>query len=1041
MPKKSWTISSSVASIFDRARKYRAKTTELIILGERVRLYDVSGSTLFLTDYIPELVTALKQAKEIEDQNAKIQEATDANERANTMPTTTPEETAAKTAATTNAAEMLVAANKLPTSSERVAIVNKAEANIDYARDVFIKYFTDNNVDTSNPHAPCDAESARILLSGLKIRFEKIRDKAREVGKNGKDSHEYSVLLSKAIMFSDFIRRLERNPCKVYGEEEPFKMTTTQAELTEDKLTSILRTFVFLVLQGINPVEEEKWKTKFSSFSDVFINLIKNPGLMTEEELREFQASYSTGGLSIPEVVKRVLDSTGADSSANDAALLRSYDDMKGKLREINHLRLNQAIDVHESRSIDFSAFRKIEDLFRVASEQLGNATHTVTVMASAWATVLKHLDDATDKATAADARAAGADATVQAAKAAEKVARDALDAAHTASATERAAAVAAATAAAAALAQAEREKEVALAAARAAREATAALQAVSDKHESDLRQVQGVVREQETRIDNTTRERDALDAVNKDLQTSLARAKASAERRKARADKANAVAASAVAAAAAAAVEHENARAEHERALAEARAASEAAAAQADTKVAAARAAADAELEAASQASSAKNGETSAQHAAELEGAQRAHALQLEAAKKEHDEALAAAQAAATSANQQADMRARSKEQEAAEAAAGARQAQENAEKAAAAAAAATAQLAIVRGQLDEKNRRIEELQGALTAANERARECEETAAQAARNDEAAKAATAAADQRVRQAEEAEAAAKAAAVNMLQRAQGEAQQQAQAAQQQAQAALQQAQAALQQAQSEAATAKQKESETSQQLQAALAELESAKRGVAECEARARQHASEIASKTAGQEDAVKKLRQSLEAQRKLQEQLAESKKDFDASVYLRQVKQLTEERDNAQQKSAESQEAATRLRAEVQRLQAGIRNVSSGLSAASSRRSSVSSEPGSNSARSTYADVVRGQPGPGSVSSVGSVGHHADTMTEARFLGMATMGQKNYLVQHPEFLNKHPQYRRLYEQAVRGQGGGGLNPFMQIYTEIQNLL
>ena len=649
----------------------------------------VPDSILFSKEYIPELVEALKNAIAATEgaKKAAVSAAEVALAAARLVVGADIEK----------ATKDLADANKKSSGEE-----NKAELNITFATDVFIKYFKNKDLDLSNPMPPCDREgdeSKRILVNGLTTRFKTLRGQLRELGKQGTDSLEYSALLTKATLFNDFIRRLSHNQCATYKEETPFKLTTSEAELTDDKMKSILRTFVFLVLQGINPVEKQGWTEKFSSFSDVFIKLIKNQTLVTEEELREFQTDYSTGGAAVPDIVTRVLAGTSADASANNDALLRSYDAMKVELNTIGSDELKAAIIAHNAAVTDKTPVQKIEDLFRVAREQLGGT-------ASALALVQNESGKNNDELAAAKAAAETAKLQVQRAEEAAKAAGDreaaaqaAVAAAATAGAEEKAeaarnlaATTAAAAAAAAVAAAATAAKDAAEAKAgglesekAAAVAAAAEAAALVEKQRADLARIRG--------------ERKALKGESKAKDAAIASHAAAI---------ADAEAARKAAADAAAAAEKalQDAKAQHA-GLAEEAAASEAAA---EANVAAAAAA----LELEKEKSAAKNGEKTAaleeaevKHAAALEAAEAQHAASLsaaEAAKAESDGKVAVASAAAAAASA---------------AAAAAAERVRVAEEARAKAEADTAKLA----------EQIVALQNALERAMQSAKDCEKAA------------------------------------------------------------------------------------------------------------------------------------------------------------------------------------------------------------------------------------------------------------------------------------------------------------------------
>jgi len=634
-PSKKYVIAPSAADAFDRARVARSKITELIILGERVRMMDentVPDSILFSKEYIPELVDALNNA--ITATKAAKDTAVSAAQAALV---------AARLvvgADIEKAEKDLDDANKQSSGEE-----NKALLNIKFATDVFIKYFKNKDLDLSNPMPPCDREgdeSKRILVNGLTTRFKTLRGQLRELGKQGTDSLEYSVLLTKATLFNDFIRRLSHNQCATYKEETPFKLTTSEAELTDDKMKSILRTFVFLVLQGINPVEKPGWTKKFSSFSDVFINLIKNQTLVTEEELREFQTDYSTGGAAVPDIVTRVLAGTSADASANNDALLRSYDAMKVELDANGSNELKAAIIAHTAAVTDKTPVQKIEDLFRVAREQLGG---------TAGALVLSERRAAENNAELAAARAAAEAANLQVRRAEE-----AATAAGAREVAAQAAVAAAATAGAAEKAEAARNLAAARAATTVATDlATAATRekeaaaAKSERLESEKAAAVKAADEASAKLNAQDADLARIRAQRKALKGEITNKDATIASHAATIAEAEAARGAAAAAVVVAEKALQEAKAQHAGVAAEAAASKAAAEAQVTAAAAA--------LQVEQQKSAAKNGERTAaeaQHAAALEAASAQHAAALataNAAKEESEGKVAAASAAAAAA------------------------------------------------------------------------------------------------------------------------------------------------------------------------------------------------------------------------------------------------------------------------------------------------------------------------------------------------------------------------------------------------------
>ena len=105
----------------------------------------------------------------------------------------------------------------------------------------------------SNPLKPCNARQYKVVSKSLIYRYKMLRAELQKKMTETPDSVEIRALAGRTKQFYAFLQNFEKSNCQSVDLDK----TQGLGDLTDDELKALLRQFLFLVIQGYNPIEGE----------------------------------------------------------------------------------------------------------------------------------------------------------------------------------------------------------------------------------------------------------------------------------------------------------------------------------------------------------------------------------------------------------------------------------------------------------------------------------------------------------------------------------------------------------------------------------------------------------------------------------------------------------------------------------------------------------------------------------------------------------------------------------------------------------------
>lgn len=189
------------------------------------------------------------------------------------------------------------------------------DAQIEEAKVVFSKVFSPRGkFSLDSPLPPCSSDESKILLKGLRNRFETLRtDVLRRRDVYG-DSIYTREGLEHVLRLKALVERLEdEDDCYDYDQDIAKKAEGRQLVIDEERLRNLVRQFVFMVLQSTNGLPEFKGKEVMDPVE--FVEMLEKRS-MSAQEMKDYIALQAGRNFKLPALFARILKLLEGDNSA-----------------------------------------------------------------------------------------------------------------------------------------------------------------------------------------------------------------------------------------------------------------------------------------------------------------------------------------------------------------------------------------------------------------------------------------------------------------------------------------------------------------------------------------------------------------------------------------------------------------------------------------------------------------------------------------------------------------------------------------------------
>ena len=186
-----------------------------------------------------------------------------------------------------------------------------------------------NTLIPGTPLPPCNKDEKELIVKSLRHRFGILR--AQVFKEKERDSLRFRNFTDHAYRLRDFLDFFEKTPdCggEVSGEGV--------GELDDERIKTLLRQFIFMILQGQNPLDEYTSENRISPAE--LINKLET-GALTKEEFDTFINQYREKEYPIAPRIEKVLQVTELDLNAIqaeiDAGIKKKIDEIIIAIREV----------------------------------------------------------------------------------------------------------------------------------------------------------------------------------------------------------------------------------------------------------------------------------------------------------------------------------------------------------------------------------------------------------------------------------------------------------------------------------------------------------------------------------------------------------------------------------------------------------------------------------------------------------------------------------------------------------------------------------
>ncbi len=216
------------------------------------------------------------------------------------------------------------------------------EERLKFARSVFAAVFgPKSKFSLETPLYPCDPAERDVLKEGLVRRFYGLRASLLELMDQEdikilekKEAYEHLMRLKQLIETMDKIYEESNGACIDNYDPASGRLSVPMDELEEKGLRNLLRQFVFLVLQGSQPLEN--WKQRQAMDPVDLLERLKEQDITDAEMAQYLEERTKTGYTDVPVFLHNLLQEIQSKdvgtALAMDAEFKAVYDQLKGIL-------------------------------------------------------------------------------------------------------------------------------------------------------------------------------------------------------------------------------------------------------------------------------------------------------------------------------------------------------------------------------------------------------------------------------------------------------------------------------------------------------------------------------------------------------------------------------------------------------------------------------------------------------------------------------------------------------------------------------------